>query len=154
MKKTTLCYIEKDGRYLMMYRNKKENDPNHDKWIGVGGKLEKNETPDECVCREVFEETSLTPGKFIYRGLIHFVSDEWEDEDMYLYTAQGVDVSTDEDIACDEGTLKWIPKKDVLTLNLWEGDRYFLELIAKDSPFFEMRLEYRGEKLIKMDVSK
>ena len=147
MKKTTLCYIEKDGKYIMMFRNKKVNDPNHDKWIGVGGKLEKDETPDECVKREVMEETALTPEKFIYRGLIHFISDEWEDEDMYLYTAQGVDVSTDEDIACDEGTLKWIPKTDVLSLNLWEGDRYFLELIAKDAPFFEMRLEYEGEKL-------
>ena len=147
MKKTTLCYIEKDEKYLMLYRNKKEHDPNEGKWIGVGGKIEPGESPDECVAREVFEETSLKPEHFVYRGLIHFISDEWEDEDMYLYTAQGVDVSTDEDIPCDEGTLKWIRKRDISSLNLWEGDRYFLELIAKDSPFFEMRLEYKGEKL-------
>ena len=85
MKKTTLCYNEKDEKYLMLYRDKKEHDPNEGKWIGVGGKLEPGETPDECVAREVFEETGLTPERFVYRGLIHFVSDLWEDEDMYLY---------------------------------------------------------------------
>ena len=152
MKKTTLCYIEKDDKYLMLYRNKKADDPNEGKWIGVGGKLEQGETPEICVRREVLEETALAPKEFIFRGIVHFISDEWEDEDMYLYTAQGVDVSTDEDIPCDEGTLKWISKSDVLSLNLWEGDRYFLELIAKESPCFEMRLEYQGEKLVSSQI--
>ena len=154
MKKTTLCYIEKDEKYLMLYRNKKEHDPNEGKWIGVGGKLEENETPDECVRREVFEETALSPEKFFYRGIVHFISDCWEDEDMYLYTAEGVDIFVTDKISCDEGTLSWIPKTEILTLNLWEGDRYFLELIAGDSPFFEMKLVYRGDTLVEHEVRK
>ena len=110
MKNTTLCYIERGGQYLMLHRVKKENDLNHDKWVGVGGKFEVNESPDECLRREVLEETGLTLTDYRCRGVVTFVSDEWEGEYMYLYTAMGFEGTLRE---CDEGTLEWVPIEKV-----------------------------------------
>lgn len=141
---TTLCYIEKDGQYLMLLRNKKEKDFNKNKWIGVGGKFEEAESPEECLLREVKEETGLTLLDYRLRGVITFVSDEFPCEYMYLFTA---DQFEGELIPCDEGELRWIPKEEVLQLNLWEGDRAFLKLLAEDSPFFTMKLNYKGHEL-------
>jgi 8-oxo-dGTP diphosphatase len=142
---TTLCYIEQDGCYLMLLRNKKSSDPNKNKWIGVGGKFEEGETPEECLLREVREETGLTLLSYRLRGIVTFVSDEWGCEYMFLYTAEKFEGELS---ACSEGELHWIPKTDVPSLNLWEGDREFLRLLAEDSPFFSMKLRYCGEKLV------
>ena len=145
MKLTTLCYIENDrDEYLMLHRTKKENDLNHDKWIGVGGKFEEAESPEECLLREVKEETGLTLLDYRLRGVITFVSDEFPCEYMYLFTA---DRFEGELTACDEGELRWIPKEEVLRLNLWEGDRAFLKMLAEDRPFFTMKLNYKGYEL-------
>lgn len=145
MLNTTLCYIEKDGKYLMLHRVKKKNDINQDKWIGVGGKFEENESPDECLLREVWEETGLILTDYRLRGIITFVSDEYEGEYMYLYTATGF---TGDIIDCDEGELVWVDIEEVLKLPTWEGDRLFLEEIAKDNGFFLMKLVYHGSKLV------
>lgn len=145
MKLTTLCYIEKDGCYLMMHRTKKENDPNHAKWIGIGGKFEENESPEECVCREVKEETGLTLTGYRFRGIITFVSDEWETEYMHLFTADEFEGEVGE---CNEGELAWVKKEDVMSLNLWEGDRIFLQRLLESYEFFSLKLVYEGEKLI------
>ena len=115
---TTLCYIEKDDKYLMLHRVKKENDINHDKWIGVGGKFEKNETPEECLLREVKEETGLTLLKYHFRGIITFLSDRWEAEYMHLFTASEFEGTLTE---CDEGNLEWIPKSEIENLPIWES---------------------------------
>lgn len=144
MKNTTLCYIEKDNKYLMLHRTKKENDLNKDKWIGVGGKFEDCETPDECVLREVKEETGLTLTNYRLRGIITFLSDEYEGEYMYLYTASEF---VGEIITCNEGDLEWVSKDKILNLPTWEGDRYFLEAILSDRDFFTMKLRYEGDKL-------
>lgn len=144
MKLTTLCYIERDGRYLMLHRIKKENDLNHDKWIGVGGKFEEDETPEECLLRETKEETGLTLTEYRFRGIVTFLSDQWEGEYMHLYTASGF---TGEQIACDEGELVWVPKKELKNLTLWEGDRIFLKLLEEDAPFFSLKLRYEGDRL-------
>lgn len=146
MKNTTLCYIEYEGKYLMLYRNKKHNDPNEGKWIGIGGKLEKEETPEQCMLREVFEETGIKLKRWKHRGIVDFVSDIWENEKMFLYTAT---VDDDRVEVCDEGELKWVPIEQIQNLNLWEGDRVFLELLRRGVPYFELTLEYKGEKLIK-----
>lgn len=119
---TTLCYIEKDNRYLMLHRTKKENDLNEGKWIGVGGKFEKNETPEECLLREVKEETGLTLTKYRLRAVITFISNQWETEYMYLFTANEF---TGEVTECSEGVLEWVNKEEVMKLNLWQGDRIF-----------------------------
>ena len=145
MKNTTLCYIEKDGQYLMLHRVKKENDLNHDKWIGVGGKFEDKESPEECVLREAKEETGLTLTDYRYRGIVTFASDEWPTEYMHLFTAHGF---TGELIECDEGTLEWIDKKKLLELTLWEGDKIFLRLLDTDEPFFSLKLQYEGDTLV------
>ena len=145
MKNTTLCYIEKDGQYLMLHRVKKENDLNHDKWIGVGGKFEDKESPEECVLREAKEETGLTLTDYRYRGIVTFVSNEWPTEYMHLFTAHGF---TGELIECDEGTLEWIDKKKLLELTLWEGDKIFLRLLDTDEPFFSLKLQYEGDTLV------
>lgn len=147
MKVTTLCYIEKDNRYLMLYRGKKEHDCNQGKWIGVGGKFEPGESPEECLLREVKEETGLTLTSYRFRGLITFVSDQWEDEMMCLFTADGFE---GELIPCQEGTLQWIDKKDVPNLNLWEGDRVFLDMLLKTDEFFSLKLRYEGEVLVEV----
>lgn len=145
MFESTLCYIEKDNKYLMLYRNKKEKDANAGKWIGVGGGIEPGETPEECVVREVKEETGLTLNSWEYRGRILFVSDVYPEEAMHLFTSKDF---SGEMIECNEGTLEWIEKSDVLKLNLWEGDRVFLKYLAEDRSFFNLRLEYQGDSLI------
>ena len=146
MKETTLCYIEQDGKYLMLHRVKKKNDINHDKWIGIGGKFEEKESPEDCALREVKEETGLTLTSYAYRGLVTFVSDRYETEYMHLFTADGF---TGELIDCDEGTLEWVDKALVPTLPTWAGDRIFLELLARDVPFFSLKLEYVGDTLVR-----
>ncbi len=141
---SSLCYIEKDGRYLMLHRVKKEKDANKDKWIGVGGRFEEGESPEDCVTREVLEETGLTLTDYTYRGIVTFVSDKWEGEFMHLFTASGFTGDIKE---CDEGVLEWISKEDLMKLPMWEGDRIFLDLIAEPSPFFSLKLMYEGEHL-------
>ncbi len=145
MLNTTLCYIEQDGKYLMLHRVKK-NDINHDKWIGIGGKFEEKESPEDCALREVKEETGLTLTSYAYRGLVTFVSDQYETEYMHLFTADGF---TGELIDCDEGTLEWVDKALVPTLPTWAGDRIFLDLLARDVPFFSLKLEYVGDTLVR-----
>ena len=144
MKMTTLCYPVRDGKYLMLHRTKKVNDENHDKWIGVGGKFEDRESPEDCMKREVWEETGLCVTKFRYRGIVTFVSDEYPTEYMHLFTCTEW---TGEEKECDEGELAWIEKERLLSLPMWEGDRIFLELLDTDTPFFSLKLVYRGEKL-------
>lgn len=149
MKLTTLCYIERENKYLMLHRISKENDPNKDKWIGVGGKFEDRESPEECMIREVKEETGLDLVKYQYRGLITFASDKWETEYMHLFTA---DDFTGELKNCEEGVLEWVEKERILDLTLWEGDKIFLELLQKEKNFFTVKLEYCGEKLVRSDI--
>jgi 8-oxo-dGTP diphosphatase len=146
MKETSLCYIEKDGCYLMQHRVKKENDLNHEKWVGVGGKFEGEESPEECVLRETLEETGLTLTSYRYRAVITFISDQWEGEHMHLFTADGF---TGEMLSeCPEGELVWVPKDEVERLPIWEGDRLFFDYLKKDVGFFTMKLVYQGEKLV------
>ena len=144
MKQTTLCYLEQDGCYLMLHRVRKAHDENHDKWIGVGGKFEDGESPEDCLLREVREETGLTLTHYRYRGIVTFVSDRYPCEYMHLFTA---DAWTGEQRPCDEGELAWIGKDELLTKKLWAGDRIFLHLLAEDAPFFSLKLVYRGEEL-------
>ena len=151
--KSTLCYIEQDGKYLMLYRNKKKHDPNAGKWIGVGGKFKPGESALDCIKREVREETGITDIGFIYRGLVHFRADRWADEEMYVFTAEPG--SLPECIECDEGELKWISKDKILTLPLWEGDRFFLQkLLSREAGAepFEMTLQYEGENLVSCET--
>lgn len=145
MRNTTLCYIEQDDKYLMLLRNKKKVDENKGKWIGVGGKFIEGESPEECLVREVYEETGLRLLDYKLRGIVTFVSDEWGCEYMHLFTSKRFE---GELITCDEGDLEWIPKDEVLKLNLWEGDRAFLKLLYEDAPFFSMKLTYQGDNLV------
>lgn len=150
MKMTTLCYIENNDCYLMLHRTKKKKDVNKDKWIGVGGHAEGNETPQECLLREVKEETGLSLTSYKFRGLITFISDECEAEMMCLFTADGY---TGELITCDEGELEWVKKSDVPQLPTWEGDAQFLKLLLEDEKrFFAMKLRYEGERLVEKSV--
>ena len=149
MKLTTLCYIEKNDKYLMLHRVKKKNDQSQDKWLGVGGHFEEGESPEECVLREVTEETGLTLTEYRYRGLVTFVSDMWEDEYMHLFTATGYEGQMTE---CDEGELVWIPKDEVYNLNLWEGDKIFFRLLEEDKGFFTLKVKYEGDKLISSEI--
>lgn len=142
---STLCYIEKDDAYLMLHRTKKEHDVNEGKWIGVGGKFLPGESPEECVCREVLEETGLTLTDYRMRGVLTFASEGWEDEIIFVYTANGF---LGELGQCDEGELAWIPKAELHGLRLWEGDKIFLKLLAEEAPFFSLKLSYRGDELI------
>lgn len=145
MKLSTLCYIEKENKYLMLHRIIKKNDVNKDKWIGVGGHFEQGESPEECLLREVKEETGLNLTSYRFRGLVTFIAEGWESEYMCLFTA---DEFTGEITPCDEGVLEWVAKEKVLQLNLWEGDKIFLKLIKADSPFFSLKLRYEGNNLV------
>lgn len=149
MKLTTLCYIEKNDSYLMLHRIKKENDENHDKWIGVGGKFEAGESPEDCLLREVKEETGLTLKSYKLRGIVTFVSDEWGTEYMHLFTS---DYYEGEIHTCDEGELVWVPKNKIEELKLWEGDKVFLHLLDESREFFSLKLRYEGEKLVETVV--
>ena len=144
MRNTTLCYIQDADRYLLLHRTKKKNDQSHDKWLGIGGKFEDKESPEDCVLREVQEETGLTLTSYRYRGIVTFVSDIWETEYMHLFTA---DAFTGTVGVCDEGDLEWISKSDYLSLPMWEGDVIFLTLLQTDSPFFSLKLVYQGDHL-------
>ncbi len=145
MRNTTLCYIHNDrGETLLLHRIKKVNDLNHDKWIGVGGKFEDKESPEECLIREVREETGLTLTDYRYRAVVTFVSDTWETEYMHLFTATAF---TGELKACDEGVLEWVPDDRMPALPTWAGDRIFLRLLAQNAPFFSLKLVYEGDTL-------
>jgi 8-oxo-dGTP diphosphatase len=147
-KLTTLCYIEKDEKYLMLHRVLKKNDINKDKWIGVGGHFEKGESPEDCLLREVKEETGLTLTSYQFRGIITFTfssqGKETDTEYMCLYTANGYE---GELISCSEGNLEWVNKKDVFSLKLWEGDKIFFRLLKEGRPFFSLKLVYQDDEL-------
>ena len=144
MKNTTLCHIKKDNKYLMLHRIKKKNDINEDKWIGIGGKFEENESPEECVLREAFEETGLTLKSVQYRGIVTFVTDFCEGEYMHLFTCEEFEGKIKE---CDEGVLEWIDIEELENMNIWEGDKIFLKLLREDAPFFSLKLVYEKDKL-------
>ena len=148
---TTLCYIEKENKYLMLHRTSKKKDGNKDKWIGVGGHFEKGESPEECLLREVKEETGLELTSYQFRGIVTFISDEWPDEYMCLYTA---DRYTGDIGNCDEGELVWVEKGKIMDLNIWEGDKIFLKLLMENQPFFSLKLEYKGDKLVNTFLNK
>ena len=142
---TTLCYLEQNGCYLMLHRIKKKNDVNHDKWIGVGGKLDPGETAEACALREVWEEIGLTMQSPAYRGIVDFTCEPWPAERMHLYTCTDFSgVMTD----CDEGCLEWVDKAAVQDLPIWQGDKIFLRLLAEGAPFFHLELTYHGDTLV------
>lgn len=151
MKNTSLCYIELGGKYLMLHRTKKEHDENGGKWIGVGGKFEPGESPEECMLRETYEETGLTLLSWRFRGIVTFVSDEWGTEYMHLFTSSDF---CGELRQCSEGELAWIDKGSLLSLPLWEGDKIFLRLLETDAPFFSLKLRYGGEKLLSSKLTR
>ena len=138
---STLCYLEKNGQYLMLHRTVKKNDVNHDKWIGVGGHFEQDESPEECLLREVKEETGYTLTSYRYRALVTFVSGTGVTEYMSLFTADGFE---GEEISCDEGDLEWVDISRIGELNLWEGDRIFHRLLLEREDFFSLKLVYDG----------
>ena len=143
---STLCYIEKDGQYLMLHRTVKKKDVNKDTWIGGGGQFEADESPEECLLREVWEETGYTLTSWKYRAIVTFVSGNGVTEYMSLFTA---DAFTGEPIACNEGELVWVNKEDVVTLNIWEGDKIFFRLLNERTDFFSLKLVYDGhDKLV------
>ena len=144
MRNTTLVHLERDGKYLMLHRIRKDDDENRDKWVGIGGKFEPGESPEDCALREVFEETGLTMRRFSYRGIVTFVSDVWGTEYMHLFHCADFSGTLRD---CDEGVLEWIDKRALLSLPIWEGDRIFLRLLDSDRPFFSLKLRYEGERL-------
>ena len=141
--------MEKGNQYLMLHRVKKEHDINKDKWIGVGGKFEDKESPEDCLLREVREETGLTLTSWKFRGIITFVTDRYETEFMHLYTADGWE---GEMIECNEGNLEWLEKKEVFNLKVWEGDKIFFDLLERDCGFFSLKLVYNIEDILKSAV--
>ena len=145
MKNVTLCYIERGDEYLMLHRVKKKNDVNQDKWIGVGGKFEDKESPEDCILRETYEETGLRLTEYRYRGLVTFVNTIYETEYMHLFTATGWEGEIGE---CSEGNLEWVRKSEVPALPIWEGDNIFLKLLADEEPFFSLKLSYDGDVLV------
>ncbi|MBP5645300.1 MAG: 8-oxo-dGTP diphosphatase [Bacteroidales bacterium] len=148
MKQTTLCYIDDGERYLMLHRVKKENDASHGKWIGVGGKCEADESPDECMLREVKEETELEITEWHYRGIVTFISDTWPNEYMHLFTADRWRGEPDMSIDA-EGELSWVHKEELMGLNLWEGDKIFLRLLLDEQqPFFSLKLVYEHDEMV------
>lgn len=146
---STICYIEKEGKYLMLHRTKKQQDINKEKWLGVGGKVEDKESPEECVIREVKEETGLTIKEYKLRGILTFTSTNYETEYIYVFTSNNFEGTL---IECKEGDLQWIEKEKIKDLKLWEGDLLFIEKIKEDHPFFSMKLEYDGDKLVRYEV--
>ena len=146
MRNTTLCYIARGRDYLMLHRVKKEKDENKDKWIGIGGKFEEGESPEDCLLREVREETGLTLQSWRYRAIVTFVSDEWGTEYMHLFTSDDYSGTLRTD--CEEGELRWIDRDALLETNIWEGDKIFLRLLDSDAPFFSLKLRYRGDSLV------
>lgn len=149
MIQTTLCYLERNDEYLMLHRVKKHHDENAGKWIGVGGHIEEGESPEGCVRRETLEETGLVLGSCHFRGIVDFYSDVWENERMFLYTSDDFSGNEKE---CDEGILKWIPKAEIMNLNLWEGDRIFLKYLKEELSFFHLELHYEGDKLVSSEL--
>ncbi|MDY4222785.1 MAG: 8-oxo-dGTP diphosphatase [Candidatus Faecousia sp.] len=145
MHNSTLCYLLRGDEVLMLHRVKKERDINKDKWIGIGGKFEFEESPDECLLREAKEETGLTLTSWRCRGIVTFLNEGGEGEYMYLFTADGFQ---GEMIECDEGNLEWVSREFLETLPMWEGDKIFLDLLWQDAPFFLLTLRYRGDKLM------
>ena len=146
MLNTTLCYITQGDQVLMLHRVKKKNDVNQDKWIGIGGKFQGEETPDECLLREAKEETGLTLTNWRCRGVVTFLTNgPWEGEFMYLFTADGFTGDLKE---CDEGELQWVSREFIYRLPIWEGDRIFLDLLWQDAPFFLLKLRYDGDTLV------
>lgn len=143
---TTLCYITRGDDVLMLHRVKKKNDINKDKWIGIGGKFEGEESPDECLLREAKEETGLTLTSWRCRGVVTFLCEGIEGEFMYLFTADGFDGEVKD---CDEGTLEWVSREKLDSLPKWEGDKIFLDLLWRDAPFFLLTLQYRNDKLVR-----
>ena len=144
MRNTSLVHLEQDGCYLMLHRIRKDNDENRDKWVGIGGKFEPGESPEDCALREVREETGLTMHSWSYRGIVTFVSDKWGTEYMHLFHSTDFSGELRD---CDEGVLEWVDKKRLLTLPIWEGDRIFLRLLDSDVPFFSLKLCYTGDRL-------
>ena len=151
MKNTTLCYIEKDGCYLMLHRIKKKADVNQGKWIGFGGHFEEGESPDECVVREVLEETGLTLTSYRYRGIVTFCADNAETELMHLFTADAYEGELAQD--CNEGVIAWQSKDNLHTLPMWEGDFIFLDLLRREEPFFSLKLTYQNDHLIETKLN-
>lgn len=147
MRQTTLVYLEQDGCYLMLHRVKKKNDENQGKWIGVGGKVEEGESPEECAIREIYEETGIRVHGLDFRSVITFVSDEWGSEVMYLFTSDRFDMSESALSACEEGNLAWIPIPEVEKLPTWEGDLIFLRKMRETREFFSLKLVYHGDEL-------
>lgn len=145
MLQTTLCYMNIGGKTLMLHRIKKKDDVNHDKWIGIGGKFEHGESPEECMLREFQEETGLLLTSWKYRGIVTFVSDTWC-EYMHLFTADAYEGELRE---CDEGTLEWVPWEKIVDLPIWEGDKVFLRLLQERDAFFSLKLVYDGERLVR-----
>ena len=145
MKETTLCYVQKDNNYLMLHRIKKEEDVNEGKWIGIGGRIEEGETPEQCLVREAKEETGLLLTSYQYRGIVHFRSEDYEDEEMHLFTADAFEGELTE---CNEGVLKWIDRDKLYDLPMWEGDKLFLGLIRSEAKFFDLTLQYKKDKLV------
>jgi len=146
MEKTVLIYIEKNNQYLMLYRNKKVHDFNKDKYVGIGGHINDNETKEEALVREVYEETGLTLLSYEYRGIIHFIDTDYE-EIMYLYTSKEYEGKI---IECNEGTLSFISKNSLYGLSLWEGDRFFLNKLINNEPFFTLTLRYENHNLVEV----
>lgn len=142
---TTLCYLERDNQYLMLHRISKKNDVNKDKWIGVGGHFEGKESPEECLLREVKEETGMTLTSYRFRGIVTFICDDYPVEFMCLYTADGFEGELKE---CDEGRLEWVDKEKIMELNLWEGDKIFFRLLKEEAPFFSLKLAYEKGVLL------
>ncbi len=145
---TTLCYLEREGQYLMLHRVSKAHDVNKDKWIGVGGKFEKDETPEECLMREVMEETGLTLLNYRFRGVLTFLYNEDEPEYIFLYTSDRFEGTLKE---CDEGVLEWVDKDRIPELNLWEGDRVMFRLL-EERETFSLKLRYQGDQLLEATV--